>query len=336
MSQVDVIVPCYNYGCFLRRCVESVLTQEGVDVRVLIIDDASPDNTAEVAAALVAGDSRVSFRRHAANRGHIATYNEGLEWAQGDYLLLLSADDLLAPGALARAVRVMDVRPEVGFTCGKAIDFTGEPPARGAYPAGEGNCKVLTGGEFLETTCGRGGNTVFTPTVVVRTALQHRVGGYRADLPHTGDMEMWMRLAADSSVAVLDAVQAFYRVHGGNMHLRIAGTQLRELKHRWAAFETFFREHGSTVEGAQQLRQMAGRNIAEEAMWEAYSGPYDRDRAGCSALRSLAERADPDIRSSRIYRRLRWKLRLGPGLWYLLRRLAFRKRIEGREGMARR
>ncbi len=50
MSFVDVIVPCYRYGHFLRECVESVLEQE-VNVRVLIIDDASPDDTAEVAAS---------------------------------------------------------------------------------------------------------------------------------------------------------------------------------------------------------------------------------------------------------------------------------------------
>jgi GT2 family glycosyltransferase len=45
LSSVDVVVPSYRYGRFLRQCVESVLSQEGVDVRVLIIDDASPDDT---------------------------------------------------------------------------------------------------------------------------------------------------------------------------------------------------------------------------------------------------------------------------------------------------
>ena len=108
MSSVDVIVPCYRYGHFLRGCVESALAQTGADVRVLIIDDASPDNTAEVATELAKEDSRVSFFRHAVNKGHIATYNEGIEWVSGDYMLLLSADDYLLPGALARAAELMD------------------------------------------------------------------------------------------------------------------------------------------------------------------------------------------------------------------------------------
>ena len=47
---VSVVIPCYRYGRFLPACVQSVLDQDGVDVRVLIIDDASPDDSAEVAA----------------------------------------------------------------------------------------------------------------------------------------------------------------------------------------------------------------------------------------------------------------------------------------------
>jgi glycosyltransferase involved in cell wall biosynthesis len=108
MNSFDVIVPCYRYGHFLRECVESVLSQAVENVRILIIDDASPDNTAEVAADLVREDSRVPFVRHTINKGHIATYNEWIEWASADYMLLLSADDYLLPGALSRAANLLD------------------------------------------------------------------------------------------------------------------------------------------------------------------------------------------------------------------------------------
>ena len=63
MSTVDVIIPCYRYGHFLRECVDSVLTQAGVGVRILIINDASPDNTGEVAAELAKGDTRIKIGR---------------------------------------------------------------------------------------------------------------------------------------------------------------------------------------------------------------------------------------------------------------------------------
>src|SRR5262245_9653241 len=93
MSSVDVIVPCYRYGHFLRECVESVLTQSHKHVRVLILDDASPDNTSEIGAELAREDPRVGLVRHQFNKGHIATYNEGIDWVSADYMLLLSADD---------------------------------------------------------------------------------------------------------------------------------------------------------------------------------------------------------------------------------------------------
>ena len=82
---------------------------------------ASSDDTPAVGEQLAANDSRVIFRRHAVNLGHIKTFNEGvMDWARAQYSLLLSADDALAPGALARAVKVMDSHEDVGLSYGMA------------------------------------------------------------------------------------------------------------------------------------------------------------------------------------------------------------------------
>src|SRR5262245_37190836 len=123
MSSVSVVIPCYKYGNFLEECAESVLDdQPGVDVRVLIIDDASPDDSAEVAQKIAARDPRVEVVAHSTNRGNIATFNEGLmEWADGDYCMLLSADDRLTPGALRRATELLDANSSVGFVYGHAL-----------------------------------------------------------------------------------------------------------------------------------------------------------------------------------------------------------------------
>ena len=76
---VSVIVPCYRYADVLQGCVSSILAQRGVDVRVLIIDDCSPDDTPAVASRLADADARVEYRRNEANLGLIATANEGLD-----------------------------------------------------------------------------------------------------------------------------------------------------------------------------------------------------------------------------------------------------------------
>jgi glycosyltransferase involved in cell wall biosynthesis len=130
MSSVSVVIPCYNYGHFLPEAVSSVLDdQKDVDVRVLIIDDGSTDDSAEVARQIVEGDSRVEAILHPTNMGHLETYNEGLlEWADGDYSVLLSADDRLTPGALGRAAELLDARPNVGFVYGHPLHFQGDRP----------------------------------------------------------------------------------------------------------------------------------------------------------------------------------------------------------------
>src|SRR4051794_21194045 len=120
MASFSVVIPCYRYGHFLEEAVSSVLDdQDGVDVRALIIDDASPDDSAEVAQKIAGRDNRVEVVVHEANKGHLATYNEGLlEWADGDYSVLLSADDRLTPGALRRAGDLLDKHPDVAFAFG--------------------------------------------------------------------------------------------------------------------------------------------------------------------------------------------------------------------------
>src|SRR3954451_9368464 len=106
--RVSVVIPCYNYARFLPASVESALAQPGVDVDVLIVDDASTDGSGDLAEALAADHPRIRVHRSPTNRGNIATYNYGLAQVEGEYVFLLSADDMLTPGALSRAVRLME------------------------------------------------------------------------------------------------------------------------------------------------------------------------------------------------------------------------------------
>ncbi len=97
-ASVDVAIPCYPYGGFMRDCVTSVLTQAIRDVRVLIIDNASTDDSVEVALQIAAEDPRVEVIARRRNLGPHASFNEGIDWARATYFLVLCADDLLAPG----------------------------------------------------------------------------------------------------------------------------------------------------------------------------------------------------------------------------------------------
>ncbi|MDB5349302.1 MAG: family glycosyltransferase [Planctomycetota bacterium] len=296
------------------------------DLRALIIDDASPDETSEVAESLVAEDARVHLIRHPANLGHIATYNEGLAWSKADYTVLLSADDLLAPGALARAVDFMDDEAGVGMVHGVGIPFRdGEPPAPSAITSGLH--RVVPGREFLEASCAEGSNLVCTPTAIVRTRLQKQLGGYRDELTHTGDMEMWMRFAAHADIGYLEADQAYYRLHSSNMSLlyfdemNVGGyiTSTGDLYQRKAAFDTVLREWGDRIPERGRLRTMATRSLAWAAFWGA-SHAFDRGNPViCSELLEFSRTAWPEIVSRSEWARFQWKQRVGSRVWRAIR-----------------
>ena len=103
--------------------MRSALTQEGVGVEVIIVDDASIDESVQVASDLAAADSRVSLLTHHSNRP-VDTFNHGLERVRSDYLVRLDADDLLTPGSLLRSVALAQAYPRVGLVYGHPVHFT--------------------------------------------------------------------------------------------------------------------------------------------------------------------------------------------------------------------
>lgn len=310
-----MVVPCYRYGHFLEQSVGSALRgQDGVDVRVLIIDDASPDDSAERARELAKTDERVQVLVHERNRGHIATYNEGLlDWADGDYCVLLSADDRLVPGALPRAAALLDAHPEVGFCYGHPLRFEDGRDLPEARTRSRG-WTVWDGQWWLRRRFRAGHGCITSPEVMVRTKVQREVGGYDPALPHAGDIEMWMRLAAHGSVGYLRSVdQAFYRIHGSNMSTTDFGGQLDDLRQRRAAYEAVLARCGERIDGGVELDAAVHRKIARQALRRA-ARAYDRGRTEqvpVDELVAFARDCWPDYQSLPEYRGLAVRRKVG-------------------------
>ena len=266
---VSVVVPCYRYGHYLPGAVRSVLDQSDVDARVLIVDDASPDDSGDVAEALAAADPRIEVLRHAENKGHIATYNDGLEAVDGDYVVLLSADDMLPPGSLGRATALMEANPSVGMVYGHPLDFVDEPPPAVTTVR---NWSVWDGHEWIERRCRRGNNCIYNPEVVMRGEVQRAIGGYDPHLPHSGDLEMWLRAAAVSDIGrVNGATQGYYRIHPDSMQRTVYSTFLADYEGRREAFDAVLNAPGSVFEPAEADRMyaLARRAIATTALEQA-------------------------------------------------------------------
>jgi GT2 family glycosyltransferase len=322
MTSVDVIIPCYGYARFLNECVNSVLSQHGVTVRILILNDASPDNTTEIAEEIASRDSRVEVVNHTKNKGHIASYNEGIEWASADYLLLLSADDYLLPGALTRAASAMDANPAVAFTFGGSIQLYEGGAMRhiDALPvsAERRNIQLFTGPEFIRRSGAT--NMVATATAVVRTAMQKRLGGYRPDLPHSGDLEMWLRFAAHGAVAYIEAFQAVYRIHRNNMSLAYrAAYNMPDLEQRLRALEVFLECCAGVMDNPQQVRRVLFRSLACEAVCCASAAFNEGETGAANQLTAFAVSLSPDVTRSLAWLRFKCKRLLGHRLWNVWR-----------------
>lgn len=323
MSRVDVIVPCYNYARYLPTCVESILNQSLKDLRVLIVDDASTDESETVAAGLASRDERVTFRRHVSNQGNVATYNEGLEWASAEYLLLLSADDWLTSGSLARAVHVLDTFPDVVLTCGKAIVADGESlNPEVSDQKDECSYHITSGLEFIEKACMNSTTSpIWTPTAVVRTSAQKKIGGYNPSLPHACDLEMWLRFACHGSIATLNAFQAYYRKHESNMHYAFVKKTLDNSQQHFSAFETVFWTHGDKIVDKEKLQRLYRSVIARESLESAARAHEIGSLTECKENMAFAETVYPEICSTLPWYRMLVKTKLGPALVARIRTL---------------
>jgi glycosyltransferase involved in cell wall biosynthesis len=266
LPTIDVIVPCYNYAKYLPECVGSILAQTGVELRVLIADDASPDDTEAVSRELMRADSRVHYRRNPVNLRNIENYNTAFEWVTADLTAILSADDLMMAGALLRVATLMAAHPEVVMTYGRALYFTGPLdtaellsgaiaarswPYNPAEGYADGQPAELSAAElqhilpthpmisgmrefFLQN---RFANQVHMSSAIVRTDVQRRVGGYSKALPHAGDFEMWLRLATQGPIGFIDRFQIAGRMHESNMSTSYYADRTEDFRQRALALD---------------------------------------------------------------------------------------------------
>lgn len=269
MPTVSVVVPCYKYGRYVTDCVTSVLANSEVDLDILVVDDASPDDSWSIVQRLPGLDPRIRVHRNTRNQGLIGTANAAITVATGDYLVLLSADDALTPGWLDRGVSFLARNPQAALAYGPTRRFADRLPTlhvkRAVRPVG------WSGRDWIEQTCARGVTPMLSPEVIARTSALHEVGGYRADLPYSSDMEMWLRLASVGDVIrVGGPVAAFYRVSAQSMSRRVYLDLLHELQVRRDAFDAWYGFAGDRVPDREALMATARTALARRAVRRAY------------------------------------------------------------------
>jgi glycosyltransferase involved in cell wall biosynthesis len=201
---VSIIVPCYRGSRFLAEAIESCLRQTHRELEVIVVDDASPDDCAEIADRFASSDSRVRVIRRAENGGVSRAFNSGLDVARGVYLTRLAQDDVFGESAIELMLRHLQAHPEAGlvYCDGHVIDERGEVKERHYLPEPDEALSVRN----------RLGLCVMWPR-----AVWERLGGFDPRFDTAEDFEYWLRIAQSFPITKCPGVAPLYvRAHDSN------------------------------------------------------------------------------------------------------------------------
>lgn len=244
-----MIIPCYNYGHYLPQALQSVLDQSMQEWEAIVIDDASTDNTAEVMHNFT--DTRIAYRYHSVNMGYMATLNDGVAQAHGEFVAVLDADDRYLPGFLSRAVAALHKYPEAGmvYTGWEIINARGKPVRR-IHSMPHAKDGVYDEFPFLLRHC-----YIAHCSVLVRKTVYDRIGPHRFE--RISDWDMWLRISQKYPVAFVSECLYQYRRHGKNFTAQLAKLELTEREIE-IVFDDIFRDPTFP----QQLKPLRRKAIA--------------------------------------------------------------------------
>lgn len=180
---VSVIIPTYNRANMVSRAIQSVLEQTYEDFELIVVDDASTDNTEDVVKGF--NDSKIKYLRHDENKGGSVARNTGIRHSVGKFLSFLDDDDEFLPDHLTILVEtIKGLGSEWGIVYGGKIAVDGNNSSK-IYPKwkGEVSDKILVYG------------SVGIPTALIRRSCFEIVGLFDESFPRHQDWEMYVRLA---------------------------------------------------------------------------------------------------------------------------------------------
>jgi glycosyltransferase involved in cell wall biosynthesis len=209
---VSICIPTYNVERTVMSTLRSILNQTYGNLAILVVDNASTDNTLNLLAQVT--DPRLTIYKNEKNIGAEANFSRCIELASGEYIAIFHADDLYLPNMVEKQVRVLQDNPSVGavFTLASLINDDDEIIGEGRLPAklrGKGLyhfpemfISILENGNFL--TC---------PSCMVRGKLYKELAPFDGQRFGTSaDLDMWLRILEEGPIVVLDEKLMSYRV----------------------------------------------------------------------------------------------------------------------------
>jgi glycosyltransferase involved in cell wall biosynthesis len=278
-ASVAVIIPCYKQAHFLGDAIESALAQSHPRVEIVVIDDGSPDDTAEVAARYPG----VRCVRQD-NQGLAGARNRGIRESRSPYLVFLDADDRLRPNALEAGLVSFGAHPECAFVSGgfQYIGPDGRPQGDPVLPRVDTDHYV----EMLKRSY-----IAMHATVMFRREILERLNGFDASLPVCEDFDLYLRITRRHPVCCHGAIVAEYRRHASNVTINSAlmlRTALRVLGSQWEYVKADNAYRAAYREGRRFWKACYGLELIQAIKQAARRGQRRRAIAGFAPLLRLA------------------------------------------------
>jgi glycosyltransferase involved in cell wall biosynthesis len=180
--RVSIVIPCYNGARFLPEAIESCLRQTMRSLEIIVVDDASPDNCAEIAERYAQSDSRITVIRRPQNGGVAEAFNTGFRIARGDIFTRLAQDDVFFDDALHRLAEALESHPKTGLVYGDSIGINEHGKLSSRVSATlEPESALLFGNRI--GLC-----------VAWRRQVWDSIGGFNSEFDAAEDYEYWIRV----------------------------------------------------------------------------------------------------------------------------------------------
>ncbi|MEX2006657.1 MAG: glycosyltransferase [Candidatus Saccharimonadales bacterium] len=221
--KVTVLMPVYNGQRYLKQAIEGILNQTYKDFEFLIIDDGSTDKSKSIIRRYAKKDPRIRLISRP-NKGLVATLNEGLDKASGEYIARMDCDDISLKKRLKIEVEYLDANPDVALV-GSNYTIVDEHGKRLV------DTNVFTHPDDLKlclVTCNQYGHG----SVMIRKSALNKVGNYDKGVGHLEDYDLWIRISHVAKVANIEEPLYQWRktadsITGANLELQIQQTFAR-------------------------------------------------------------------------------------------------------------
>jgi len=214
---ITVVMPVYNAEKYLASAIDSILNQTYEDFEFIIIDDASKDNSWNVAKTF--HDPRIILLENEINMGPAVTANLGIQNAKGEFIARLDADDISFRDRFERQITFFNSHPKVGVLGGPFQEITADGIKVGSPRVPLQEPYLIKFWLLFE-------DVMNNPTIMIRKKVLEGSGGYNPDLRVSEDYELWTRLTAVTEFSNLPDPLIYYRIHSKSA----SSTQVEKMK----------------------------------------------------------------------------------------------------------